>query len=183
MPPPKPQRDRMKRERLAMGREDKTVKGWFNHPVRGPPVPLSGPVLRISCHAGRSGFAGAELERFGPDDQWMRPGAWSERSVIPPMLALPSARPESSVGSMQMVQAEPLIDSMQKHPSESSADFMPCYRPRDFSDSARLHETSLRAEVQTPSYRRDCYRGPPSTRSAPYQRLRHVADRWGAGPE
>ena len=173
----------MKRERLAMGREDKTVKGWFNHPVRGPPVPLSGPVLSISCRAGGLSSAGAELVRFGPDDQWMRPGAWSGHSVIPPVLALPSTRSESSVGFMQMVQAEPLSGPWQRDPSESSADFTPCYRPRDLSDSVRPRETFLDAEVQIPSYRRDCYRGPPSTRSAPYQRLRHVADRWGAGPE
>ena len=112
MPPPKPQRDRMKRERLAMSREDKTTTGWFNHPVRGAPVSFSGPVLDISGRVGSSDFAAAELKRFGPDDQWMRPGASFDYNVIPPMRSLPSIRPESPAGCMQMVQSESSIDFM-----------------------------------------------------------------------
>ena len=180
MPPPKPQKDRMK---LAMSREDKTTTGWFRHPVRGAPVPLSRPVLSISDHVGSSDFAAAELRRFGPDDQWIRPGASFDYNVIPPMRSLLPMGPEASAGCMQVVQSEFSDDLMRRALPESPVGLAPCYRPRDFSGTMSPQETSLQAVSQLPSYRRNCYRGPPSTRFAPYPRLHRVADQRGVGPE
>ena len=173
----------MKRERLAMSREDKTTTGWFNHPVRGAPVPLSRPVLSILDHVGSSNFAAVELRHFGPDDQWVRPGASFDYNGIPPMRSLLPMGPESSAGCMQVVQSEFSDDLMRRALPESPVGFTPCYRPRDFSGAVNPHGTFPHAAIQLPSYRRNCYRGPPSTRSAPYQRLDHVDDHRGAVSE
>ena len=172
----------MKRERLAMGREDKTDLGWFNHPVRGALVPLSRPIPDASCRAGGSNFACAELERFGPDDQWMRAGSLYG--------CQPWTSPESSYSVVPWTPSESHAPVQRMHP-ESSTGFTPCYQPRDLSGGASASafpqqlplpsvgaedrcRTSFHADSQLPSYRRVYYRGPPSVRAAPYRR--HAAD-------
>ena len=157
----------MKRERLAMAREDKNAMGWFSHPVRGPLVPLQ-------KRSSDASLLGAESERFGPDDQWMRPSS------------------QLSLRAASWIPSESSVNARRVYP-ESFAGLAPCYQLRDSSEGASASAfpqmlslppmeagmgAGVRPDDQLPSYRRVSYRGPPSVRAMPYGHHHRAAERW-----
>ena len=167
MPPPKHQRDRMKRERLAMAREDKNAMGWFSHPVRA--------LVQLQKRSSDASLLGAGSERFGPDDQWMRP---SSQLSLRAASWMPS---ESSVIARRVC-------------PESFAGLAPCYQLRDSSERASATAfpqmlslppmeagmgAGVRPDDQLPSYRRVHYRaGRQAYVAMPYGHHHRAAERW-----